>query len=230
VSSPIEFDANSNVAVTRADLLGRGARTGLVLLAAGAAAASLAEEADATVPPGDLAWLQLLAGAELLASDFYTQSIGSGVLSTALISRLYRAYFNEQEHYNALSGMFAGAGATVPKSSSFTFGYPHGTGPYPSPSGVFASPKTIMQFAAGLETTMLGAYLGALAAFQTSSLCGAIAQMTACEAEHLAFFTMQEKQAPFSVSFPASLTFADALAAFHPYTTPPLATAPPPST
>ena len=59
--------------ITRGQLLSRSAKGGAALLVGGAALGSLVETASAataTLPTGDLAYVRLLVGAELLASDF----------------------------------------------------------------------------------------------------------------------------------------------------------------
>ena len=69
--------------ITREDLLRRGVRGGAALVVAGAAVGALAESASADpLPTNDLAYARLLVGAELLASDFYTQAIASGLASS----------------------------------------------------------------------------------------------------------------------------------------------------
>ena len=66
------------VSITRADLLRRGARGGAALLVAGAALGALAESRERRpAADDDLAYVRLLVGAELLASDFYSQAIAA---------------------------------------------------------------------------------------------------------------------------------------------------------
>src|SRR5690242_17910424 len=77
--------------LNRASLL----RKGMALLGAGAAASFLAERAAAALPDGDLAYLRLLLGAELLAADFQDQALASGRLAKTVASAVKRMHADE---------------------------------------------------------------------------------------------------------------------------------------
>ena len=97
--------------ITREDLLRRGVRGGAALVVAGAAVSALAESASADpLPTNDLAYARLLVGAELLASDFYSQAIAASERPARSTKYLKRAYLNEQQHYQSVAGILSGAG------------------------------------------------------------------------------------------------------------------------
>ena len=99
--------------ISRADLLRRGARGGAALVVAGATVGVLAESASADpLSQNDLAYARLLVGAELLASNFYSQAIAASNTSAAVMKYLKKAYLNEQEHYQSVSGILSGSGNT----------------------------------------------------------------------------------------------------------------------
>jgi hypothetical protein len=198
------------VSLTRADLLRRGVRGGTALVAAAGALGALAETASAdALPTGDLAYARLLIGAELLASDFYSQAIAASNSSGAVMKYLKRAYLNEQEHYQSVAGILSGALLTPAVSGDITFTYPAGT---------FASEGSILKFAVQLENTILGSYLGAIGGMQTDSFKGGLASIVACEAQHCSYFQTQTGGRAFGLSFPPALTIQDASNAFAAYT------------
>ena len=137
------------VSLTRAALLGRGARGGAALVVAGGAVGALAETASADpLPDQDLAYARLLVGAELLASDFYTQAIAaSNDRRRRSRSTSKRAYLNEQEHYQSVAGILSGAGQTPAVSADVDFSYPTGT---------FDNEKSILKAAATARVAVLG--------------------------------------------------------------------------
>jgi hypothetical protein len=196
--------------ITRAQLLSRSAKGGTALLVAGSMLGRFAEAAAADPLPGtDLAYARLLVGVELLASDFYTQAIAAANSKPAVVKYLKRAYANEQEHYRSVAGIISGAGQTPAVSGDFDFNYPKGT---------FAGQKSIVAFATQLETTMLGAYLGAIGGMQTDALKTGLARIAACEAQHSAYFTTAHGGRTFSASFPPALTIDQASNALDAYT------------
>ena len=196
--------------MTRAQLLSRGAKGGTALVVAGTALAQLAGAAAADpLPTGDLAYARLLVAAELLASDFYRQAIAASNSSPAVMKVLKKAYANEQEHYQSVAGILTGAGVVAAVSSDIDFSYPKNT---------FASQSSILKLAQQLESTMLGAYLGAVGGMQTSQLKQGIAQIAACEAQHLSYMTVQNGGRAFGVSFPPALTIDQASAAMDAFT------------
>lgn len=196
--------------LTRAQLLNRSAKSGAALLVAGTALSQFADAASAAAPPlTDLAYARLLVGAELLASDFYTQAIAASITDASVTKYLKRAYLNEQEHYQSVAGFISGAGSTPAVSGDITFSYP---------SGTFATQSAILKFAGQLEGTILGAYLGAIPNVVTTSLLTAITEISACEAQHSAYFTSVTGGKVFDLSFPPALTIDQASDAFDAYT------------
>jgi hypothetical protein len=196
--------------ITRAQLLSRSAKGGTALLVAGSVLGRLTDTAAADPLPGtDLAYARLLVGAELLASDFYTQAIAAASTKPALTKYLKRAYANEQEHYQSVAGIISGAGQTPAVAGDIDFSYPKGT---------FAGEKSIVAFAKQLEMTMLGAYLGAIGGIQTDAFKRGLAQIAACEAQHSAYFTTALGGRTFSAAFPPALTIVQASNALDAYT------------
>jgi hypothetical protein len=201
---------NVSVSITRADLLSRGARGGAALLVAGAAVGTLAATAEAdALPVGDLAYARLLVASELLASDFYQQAIAASQTNGTVTRYLKKAYLNEQEHYQSVAGIISGSLNVPAVSGDFDFSYPDGT---------FDSQASIVKFAAGLETTILGTYLGAIGGIQTNSFKQGLAQIAACEAQHQSYFTELNGGKYYSLSFPVALTIQQASDAFASYT------------
>ncbi len=194
---------------TRAQLLGRSARNGAALLVAGSAFAQFPAAAGADpLPDGDLAYARLLVGAELLAADFYSQAIAASNSGKVVTKYLKLARRNEQEHYASVAGILSGAQSTPAVAGDFTFRYPAGT---------FTSEGAMLKFGARLEAIVLGAYLGAIGAMQTSQFKTGLAQIAACEAQHLSYFTAVEGGKAFDASFPPALTIDQVSNAFDAY-------------
>ena len=177
-------------------------------LLAGGVALVIAPRAAAATPDGDLAYARLLIGGELLAADFYTQAVATKRFDGVLQRYLKRALFNEVEHYQALSGVLSGAGQTPASPADFDFTYPKGS---------FTSKHAIAKLGLTIETTVLGAYIGAVAALQTESLKQPVAQIAASEAQHVSVLSRMAGSDPIGISFPSPLTIdqaSDALDAF----------------
>jgi hypothetical protein len=200
-----------DVNLTRAQLLRRGG-AGAAVLVGGAALGPLVENAAADpIPAADIAYVRLLVGAELLASDFYTQAIAASNTSGAVTGYLKRAYFNEQEHYQSVAGIVSGTGntPTPATSSDIDFTYPKGT---------FASEASITKFALQLENLVLGSYLGALGGITTNSFKTGLGMIAACEAQHASYFSTATGSKAFDLSFPTALTIDQASDALGAYT------------
>lgn len=192
--------------MNRAEFVSRSA----AFFAAGSAVAVLAEPAAADpLPAGDLAYARLLVGAELLASDFYGQAVAAGNAKPHVLASLKRARANELEHYASVAGILTGAGAVPAVASDIDFSYPKGT---------FATEGSILEFARRLEAMMLGSYLGAVGGMQTAVLKQGLAQIAACEAQHLAYASAATGSKAFAVSFPPVLTIDQASAAMDAFT------------
>jgi len=192
--------------LSRADLLRRGALGGAALAVAGGAFADTASADPISVQ--DMAYIRLLVGAELLASDFYSQAVAASQATGEAARYLKRAYMNEQEHYQSVSGILTGALVAPAVSGDFDFSFPTGT---------FDTPASIFKQAAAIEQMVLGTYLGALGGMQTSQFKTGLAQIAACEAQHASYFQAQSGQKAFWLSFPPALTIqqaSDAMAAY----------------
>jgi Ferritin-like domain len=197
--------------ISREELLRRGVRGGAVLAVAGTALGVLAESASAApLSTDDLAYARLLVGVELLASNFYSQAIAASNASSSVMEYLKRAYFNEQEHYQSVTGILSGSGNTPAVSGDVTFSYP---------SGTFASEEAIVKGAVALEGSVLGTYLGAVGNMDTDIFNTGFAQIAACEAQHLSYFTSRMGGKAFNLSFPPALTMQQASDAMDAYTT-----------
>jgi hypothetical protein len=196
--------------LSRTQLFSRGAKAGVSILAAGSAAGFFVGSAAAdAIPDGDLAYARLLVGAELLASDFYAKAIASKRLSGDTLAYLKRAMFNEQEHYESMAGILIGAGQTAATADDFDFLYP---------TGSFASKLSIGRLGVTLETSFLGAYLGAVDGLLGNQFKQPVARIAASEAEHLSLITRLAGGDPAGISFPAALTIDEASDALDAYT------------
>ena len=191
--------------LTREQLLGRGA----ALLVAGSALGTFVDTAAAALPTGDLAYARLLVGAELLAADFYTTAIAATNAKPTVRTYLKRALANEKEHYTSVAQIVTGAGATPAVAGDIDFTYPAGT---------FATERSIVKFAAQLETTILGAYLGAIDGIATDGLKAGLARIAANEAQHLGYFSATAGGKAFTLSFPQELTIDQASNALDAFT------------
>jgi hypothetical protein len=163
--------------LSRAGLLRRGVVGGGALLLSGSAVSAFAEAAGpATIPDGDLTYLRLLVGVELLAADFQAQALASGKLTSARAAATRRMLADEKAHYTSLSTLITGAGQVPATSDDIDFTYPKRS---------FDSEATMLKRATSLETLTLGAYLGAVENIQTAQLRLPIGQIAANEAQHV---------------------------------------------
>ena len=162
---------------SRSALLRRGVQGGGIVLAAGSGLAAFAGVASAaTLPDGDLTYLRLLIGAELLEADFEAQAGGSGKLGAASTALVKQMAADEKAHYNSLAQLLAGGGQTPATSDDIDFSYP---------AGSFDTEDSIMKLADSLETVVVGAYMGAIQNVQTPQLRLAIGQIAGNEAQHV---------------------------------------------
>jgi hypothetical protein len=196
--------------MTRGQLFSRGAKGGATLLVAGTSLVQFVDSAAADpLSTTDLAYGRLLVGAELLASDFYTQAIAASNSSSSVMKYLKRAYANEQEHYRSVAGILSGAGVTPAVSSDIDFTYPN---------GAFGSQGSILKLAQQLETIMLGTYLGAVGGMQSSAFKQGLAQIASSEAQHLSYMWTRNGLKAFNVAFPPALTIDQASTAMDAFT------------
>src|SRR4051794_38047429 len=144
------------------------------LLAAGAALAVAPRAAADAIGDDDLAWLRLLVGTELFGGDFYANALTARKLAAKHVRDALAA---ERQHYGLLAAQLSGAGATPATADDLDFAYPRGT---------FASAGSIAKQAVALESTFLGAYLGAVDGVQSPALKLPLARIAAAQAQHLA--------------------------------------------
>jgi hypothetical protein len=171
----------------------------VTLVGASGAALSAGRARADLLPDADLAYARVLVAAELLAINFYTRALEAKRFGPEGSSYLRRALFNEQEHYQSMSGVLSGAGLTPAVATDIDFSYP---------SGTFGSKGAIAKLGVQLETMILGAYLGAVDALQTNALKQPAARIAANEAQHLSAVSALTGGHPFSLSFPAPLSIS----------------------
>jgi hypothetical protein len=203
--------------LTRSQLLSGGARGGATLLVGGSALGMLAGSAQGAPPSGapgplsaaDLANARLLIGVELLMIDFYTNAVAAKHLDRDAQADAGLALINEREHYDYLAFVLTSAGLEPLSAADVDFSYP---------AGSYYSAASVIGLAVTLETLALGTYLGVAAAgLADPELAGAVAQITANEAQHLSVFSQRARQPAFHDAFPAPLTIAEASDALDAY-------------
>jgi Ferritin-like domain len=169
------------------------------MLLPGGASVSQAEAADAP-PDGDLAYLRLLIGAELLAIDFQTHALASAThRGGPLAPILRRSLADDRAHYTTLARLLRSAGQTPETSGDVDFTYPRGS---------FASRASIARLGLRIETLLLGAYLGAIENVQTPALRLPIGQIAANEAQHVSALAPAAGRLRIGPAFPAALTMS----------------------
>jgi hypothetical protein len=184
------------------------AGTALGALAAPAAAAPPAAPLGA-LGTGDLAYTRLLIGVELLLADFYANAIAARHLADPALSDAGLALTNENEHYAFLAYVVTTAGQVPLTAADIEFNYPGGS---------YYTAASLTELAVTLETLALGAYLGAAGSVANPVLAGALAQITASEAAHLAAFSLHARKQAFHDAFPTALTIGEASDALDVYT------------
>jgi len=159
--------------LSRSALLRRG---GAALLASAAGTSWLAAGASAATPDGDLAYLRLLIGVELLAADFQSRAAASGKLHGSAAAALKQMHADENAHYAGLAQLVTAAGQVPATADDIDFAYPKET---------FASQGSILRSAWSIETLSLSGYLGAIEGLQTPEIRLPIGQIGANEAQHV---------------------------------------------
>lgn len=188
----------------RAQFLRRGATGGLALVAGGGILAAATGGGRAIAAgAGDIAILKVAATAELLAIDFYTRALAGRRFIGDEKDYLRDARANERDHYAALAKAI---GSGAPKGLQFTY-----------PAGAFKTRKSAAKLGVALETAFVGAYLGAVTAFESNDLKGVAGQIGASEAQHLSVFSDIAKDDPVGISFPKALTATQATKAVTPF-------------
>jgi hypothetical protein len=189
--------------------LRQGVAGGGTLLLSGSAASALASSAAAaTIPDGDLTYLRLLIGAELLAADFQTQALASGKLASKSAALLKRMLADENAHYAGLANLVTGAGQSPASADDINFAYPKGS---------FDSEASIAKFARSLEDLTLGAYLGAVENVQTAQLRLPIGQIAANEAQHVSALAVAAGKPAIGRAFGPALQIAAVSSALDDY-------------
>jgi rubrerythrin len=183
--------------LSRGGLLRWGVAGGAALLLPPASSATAA--ASDMPPDGDLAYLRLLAGAELLAIDFQTRALAAKRRLGALASTLGRSLGDEKAHHATLARLLQSAAQQPVTSNDVDFSYPRRS---------FASRLSIARLAWRIETLLLGAYLGAIAAVQTPELRLPIGQIAANEAQHLSALAPAAGKLRIGRAFPTALTMS----------------------
>ncbi len=135
----------------------------------------LAGAAGAAVPDGDLAWLRVLVGVELLSEDFHQRAVASGKLGRPAAHVLERIAGGDGAHYDRVAGVLTNAGQTPATADDIDFAYPKTT---------FAAGGSILRLGLRIETLSLGAYLGALGTVESADLRLPLAQIAASEGQH----------------------------------------------
>ena len=205
-----------NEGLTRGELFAGATRTGAVLMLAGTGLGALAESANAAPPTGsvgalaagDLAYVRLLIGVELLVSDFYTQALASKHLRGAAQSYANLALTQEGEHYSYLAFALTSAGGTPLTAADVDFTYRTGT---------FYTAFSVAATGISLELLALGAYLGAAGNISSPVLAQAVGQITANEAQHLSAVRRLANEPAFHDAFPQAMTIAEASNALDSY-------------
>jgi Ferritin-like domain len=172
------------------------------LVAAGAALLAPGV-ARAAPPDGDLAYLRLLVGAELLAIDLHTRALRTNRLGSSA-STFRRSLADERAHYAALGRLLTSAGQPPATGADVDFAYPRRS---------FASRAAIGRLAWRIETLLLGSYLGAVRAVETPELRLPVGQIAANEAQHLSALAPLAGKLRIGRPFPAALTIGAASAA-----------------
>jgi hypothetical protein len=191
--------------LSRSRLLGRGAA---LAVAAGAFGVRALPTAAAGAPAGDLAYLRLLVGVELLAADFQARALAARKLAASTTASVRRMHGDEQAHYDGLSALLGAAGQTAATADDIDFAYP---------ARSFASERSILRLASKLETLALGAYLGAIGAIETAQLRLPIAQMAANEAQHVSALAQSLGGGVIGHAFAPALTIDAVSAALDEY-------------
>jgi hypothetical protein len=195
-------------AITRSQLISRGAKGGAALLVAGAALGRFAEAAHGEpLPDQDLAYARLLVAVELLSIDFYSRALEADRFGIPVRRKLREALAHEKAHYQSVAQILTGAGLTPAADGDIDFAYP---------GDAFDKRGSIAKLGFDLETISVGAYLGAVTGVQAKELVSQLARIAASEAQHLSAFGAALGR-PFALAFPAPLPIDDVSEALDAY-------------
>jgi len=182
------------MALPRHDL--RLSRSGLLRLGAAGGAALVVPtgiaRAASTPSDGDLAYLRLLVGAELLAADFSRRA-----LHRRQGDLFRRARADAQTHYAVLAQLLQDAGQPPAKPGDFGFTYPHRS---------FSSQASVLRLGRRVARLVLGAYLGAIGAVEDSYFRLRLGQMAANTAQHLAALDRASGRPTVGPALPSALS------------------------
>jgi hypothetical protein len=170
-------------------LAGSALGDGVVPKAAAAGAGAL--------PDGDVAYARLFVALELLALDFYRQTIRARRFGAGALQALRRARADEHRHYEYAAAILVSQGQIPATAADIDFSYA---------AGSFASRRSIASVGVELESTALGGYLGAVDGFQTDALKQRAARAAASESQHLSVFASEVGGRGIGPAFPQPLT------------------------
>ena len=176
--------------------VGAGGATALVVPGSGWAMPRR-EAAAPVLPDGDLAYLRLLVGAELLAIDFQTRALAAKRLNASLRLTFRRLLADEQAHYAALGKLLTGAGQPTTDPGDVDFTYPRRS---------FASGSSIAGLGWRIESLLVGSYLGAIEEVVTPEVRLPIGQIAANESQHLSTLGPSAGKARIGRAFPTALS------------------------
>jgi hypothetical protein len=151
-------------------------RGAALLGSTGALGAIAAPATAAGIPDGDLAYLRVLIGVELLELDFDERALATKRLSGTAPALLRSMLRDNKAHWIGLSALVHGAGETAATPGDIDFSYPRGS---------FGSRNAILRLGRRLTTLALGAYLGAVQNVQTPELRLPFGQIAANEAQQV---------------------------------------------
>jgi hypothetical protein len=173
--APAPYEIDHPPGFSRFALLRRG---GLALVAGSglAALAGAASAATLPLPDGDLSYLRLLIGAELLEADFEAQALASGKLGPRPAAIVRQMAADEKAHYSSLAQLQSLGGQTPATADDIDFSYPKGS---------FDTEGAILKLAASIEAVVVGAYMGAIQNLATPQVRLAVGQIAGNEAQHV---------------------------------------------
>jgi hypothetical protein len=143
---------------------------------------------------------------EYLESDFYAIALDTGFLTGESLSYISATADHENQHVEALIGLITEAGGTPVENPGFDFG------------DAFASADSILNLAATLEITGVGAYLGAATMISGPAVLAAAGSIAGVEAEHVvAINNLLGVVPPANMAFPEALSQEAVLEAIAPF-------------
>lgn len=155
---------------------------------------------------GDLEIANFALTLEYLEADFYAKALDSGVLSGDVQPYIKATADHENQHVDALVGLIDQAGGTPVEKPEFMFG------------DAFASQASVLNTAATLEITGVGAYLGAAPLIQSPDVLAAAGSIAGVEGEHVvAINYLLGVVPPANMAFPEALSQDQVLAAVAPF-------------